>query len=148
MIIDPCPNKVAHNNWDDGEDRAPKRSGSAILSWRVYTVSMTEPIIAARVHPGEEHYCGGTIHEARGQYGRFLGCSNAECQTAWDANGWKFTGKRELYDHGNHGLPDQFEPVMHPGDWRHHGLGIRLSNYKGDFTPEKAPDVVTEEISV
>jgi hypothetical protein len=37
---------------------------------------------------------------------------------------------------------------MYPGDWRHHGLGVRLVKYKGDFTPEKASEVVTEEISV
>ena len=110
--------------------------------------SMAEPIIAARVHAGDEHKCGGTVREARGQYGRFLGCSNAECQTAWDAHGWRFEGRRELYDHGNSGLPDQYVPVRHPGDWQHHELAVWTGGGKGDFTPEKAPEVVTEEISV
>jgi hypothetical protein len=109
---------------------------------------MAEPIIAARVHPGDEHHCGGTIRKAQGQYGRFLGCSNAECQTAWDEHGWKFEGKRELVDHGNSGLPDQYVPARHPGDWEHHEIAVRTGGGKGDFTPERKPDVVVDEIGV
>jgi len=109
---------------------------------------MTEPIVAARVRAGDEHRCGGTIRPAKGQYGRFLGCDKAECQTAWDANGWKFEGRRELYDHGNAGLPDQFWPVKHHSNWQHHEMAVWIRGGKGDFTPQRAPEVVVQEISV
>jgi hypothetical protein len=109
---------------------------------------MAEPIIAARVHAGDEHHCGGTIRKATGQYGRFLGCTSAECQTAWDENGWAFTGKRELYNHGNHGLPDQFVPAKHHGDWQHHELAVWTGKGRGDFTPEHAPGAVVQEIGL
>lgn len=109
---------------------------------------MTEPVVAARVRAGDTHKCGGEIREARGQYGVFLGCSKAECQTAWDADGWAFTGRRELYDHGNYGLPDQFVPNRHPGYWQHHEMAVWTGSGKHDFTPERKPEVVVEEISV
>jgi hypothetical protein len=101
---------------------------------------------------GTSTKCGGEIRKARGQYGRqygpFLGCSEPECQTAWDANGWKFEGKRELYDHGNSGWPDQYIPVRHPGDSQHHEIAVWTGGGKHDFTPEKPPDVVVQEIGV
>lgn len=109
---------------------------------------MAEPIVAARVRAGDEHKCGGIIREARGQYGRFLGCSDVQCQQTWDAHGWRFTGRRELYDHGNYGLPDKFWPVKHPGAWEHHELAVWLGGGRHDFTPEKAPEVVEQRISV
>lgn len=111
-------------------------------------MSMAEPIVAARVRAGDVHKCGGEIREARGQYGPFLGCSKAECQTAWDAHGWKFEGKRELYDHGNAGLPDQFWPVKHHGEWQHHEMAVWTGGGKHDFTHERKPEVVVQEIGV
>lgn len=63
-------------------------------------------------------------------------------------HGWKFEGKRELYDHGNAGLPDQFWPVKHHGEWQHHEMAVWTGGGKHDFTPERKPEVVVQEIGV
>jgi hypothetical protein len=83
---------------------------------------------------------GKAVNEDHGNYG-----SARDEYGNWPARELEDEYYRLLYSSRlppvNFHLPDQFEPVMHPGDWRHHGLGVRLGNYKGDFTPEKAPEV-------